>query len=100
MALTRLFGKRFWLISLLAIFCVFLLPSWSYAGHGELEAIQNANVEEIQKAFPDSDPSYVPDELLVQLRPGVSENRAQQIYRSQGATVIDRLPQHHNSFLH
>ena len=93
MALTRLFGKRFWLISLLAIFCVFLLPSWSYAGHGELEAIQNANVEEIQKAFPDSDPSYVPDELLVQLRPGVSENRAQQIYRSQGATVIDRLPQ-------
>jgi thermitase len=94
MALTRLSGKRFWLISLLAIFCVFVLLSWSYADHSEFEAIQKANIEEIQKDLTSSNPSdYVPDELLVQLRPGVSENRAQQIYQDQGAAVIDRLPQ-------
>jgi hypothetical protein len=38
-------------------------------------------------------PDWVADELLVGLRPGVSQARAQAIYRAHGAAFIDRIPQ-------
>lgn len=41
----------------------------------------------------DASLEFVPDELLVQLRAGVPDDRAKEIYRGQGAALIDRVPQ-------
>jgi len=38
-------------------------------------------------------PSWVADQLLVAHRPGVDRSRAESLYRSHGATIVDEIPQ-------
>jgi flagellar hook-length control protein FliK len=49
MSRTMLSGRRLWVIALLAVFCAFLLPSWSHADQGELDNVQKAIKEKKAK---------------------------------------------------
>jgi thermitase len=94
MAVTLLSRICLWFISILVISWACLSPAIAYSDKVEQETPQQTYREKEPSAFPGRNyPKFVPDELLVQHRTGVSETKARKLFRGFGAAIIDYMPQ-------